>query len=51
MIQITKRTKITTTAIPTALTTTRSAPITATKPPMETSGTATKVTTQRYHQM
>ena len=51
MIQITKRTKITTIAIPTALTTTRTAPTMATTPPMETSGTTTRVTTQRYHQM
>ena len=51
MIQITKRTKITTIAIPTALTTTRTAPTMVTTPPMETSGTATRVTTQRYHQM
>ena len=36
MIQITKRTKIATIAIPAALTTTRTAPITATTPPMET---------------
>ena len=51
MIQIIKGTKITTVAIPTALTTTKTALTTATTPPMETSGTATKVTTQRYHQM
>ena len=49
MIQITKRTKITTIAIPTALTIARTAPTMAT-PPTETSGTATRVTTQRYHQ-
>ena len=51
MIQIIKRTKITTIAIPTALTTKRTAPTTAAKPLMETSGTATRVTTQIYHQM
>ena len=51
MIQIIKRTKITTIAIPTAITTTRTAPTMATTPPMETSGTTTRVTTQRYHQM
>ena len=47
MIQITKRTKI---AIPTALTTTRTAPTMTTTPSMETSGTTTRVTTQSYHQ-
>ena len=51
MIRITKRTKIITIAIPTALTSTRTAPTTATTPPTETSGTTTRVTTQRYHQM
>ena len=51
MIQIIKRTKITTFAIPTALTTTRTAPTTATTPPTEASGTTTRVTTQRYNQM
>ena len=50
MIQITKRTKTTTIAIPTALTTTGTAPTMATTPPMETSGTTTRVTTQNYHQ-
>ena len=50
MIQITKRTKITTIATPTAITTTRTAPTMATTPPTETSGTATRVTTQNYHQ-
>ena len=44
MTQIIKRTKITTIAIPTALTTTRTTPTTT--PPMETSGSATRVTTQ-----
>ena len=37
MTQIIKRTKITTIAIPTALTTTRTAPTTATTPKTETS--------------
>ena len=46
-IQITKRTKITTIAAPTALTTTRTAPTMATTSPMETSGTTTRVTTQK----
>ena len=41
--------KITSIAIPTALTTTRTAPTMATTPPTETSGTATRVTTQSYH--
>ena len=50
MIQITKRTKLTTIAIPTALTTTRTVPPKATMPPMETSGTTIRVTTQSYHQ-
>ena len=50
MIQIIKRTKITTIATPTALTTTRTAPTMTTTPPMETSGTTTRVTTQNYHQ-
>ena len=50
MTQIIKRTKITTIAIPTALTITRTAPATPTTPPTETSGTTTRVTTQRYHQ-
>ena len=50
LIQITKRTKITTIATPTALTTTRTALTMATTPPMETSGTTTRVTTQNYHQ-
>ena len=50
MIQITKRTKITTIVSPTALTTTRTAPTMATTPPPETSGTTTRVTTQNYHQ-
>ena len=49
MIQIIKRTKITTITIPTALTTTRTATTTM-APPVETSGTTTRVTTQRYHQ-
>ena len=47
MIQITKRTKITTITNPTALTTARTAPTTATRPQMETSGTTRRVTTQR----
>ena len=47
--QITRRTKITSIAIPTALTTRRTAPTMATTPPTETSGT-TRVTTQSYHQ-
>ena len=51
MIQIIKRTNIAIITIPTALTTTRTAPTTATTPPAETSGTITRVTTQRYHQM
>ena len=50
MIQITKRTKITTMAMPTALTITRTAPTMATTPPTETSGTTTRVTTQNYRQ-
>ena len=50
MIQIIKRRNITIIAIPTALTTTRTALTTATAPPVETSGTTTKVTTQKYHQ-
>ena len=45
MIQVIKRTKITTIAIPTALTTTRTAPTTATTPPMEALGTTTRMTT------
>ena len=49
MIQITQRTKKSTIATPTALTTTRTAPTMATTPPMEISGT-TRVTTQNYHQ-
>ena len=49
-IQLTKRTKITTIAIPTALTTTRIAPTMATTPSTETSGTTTRVTTQSDHQ-
>ena len=49
-IQIIRRTKITTIAIPTALTTTRTAPTMATTPPTETSETTTRVTTQSYHQ-
>ena len=51
MIQIFKRTNIAITTIPAALTTTRTAPTTATTPPAETSGTTTRVTTQRYHEM
>ena len=51
MIQIIKRTKITTTTIPTALTTTRTAATTTMAPSAETSETTTRVTTQRYHQM
>ena len=45
-----QKNKITTIAIPTALTTTRTAPTMAITPPTEASGTATRVTTQRYHQ-
>ena len=46
-----QKTKITTIAIPTALTTTRTAPTMATTLPMQTSGTATRATTQRYYQL
>ena len=49
--QIIKRTNIAIITIPTALTTTRTASTTATTPPVKTSGTTTRVTTQRYHQM
>ena len=50
MIQIIKRTNIVIITIPTDLTTTRTAPTTTTALPAETSGTTTRVTTQRYHQ-
>ena len=50
MIQITKGTKITTIAIPTALTTTRTAPTMTKTPPTDSSETTIRVTTQNYHQ-
>ena len=49
MIHIIKKTNIAIITIPTSLTTTRTAPTTATTPPAESSGTI-RVTTQRYHQ-